>query len=106
MKIKKGDKVIVIAGKDKGTVGEVMAVSPRLGKVVVEGVNIVKHAEKPNNVNPDGGIVNKEMPIDASNVMLYDNKAKKGSRVGFKEEKGKKVRYYKKSQQVVKEAKK
>ncbi|MBQ1478069.1 MAG: 50S ribosomal protein L24 [Erysipelotrichaceae bacterium] len=106
MKIKKGDKVIVIAGKDKGTVGEVMAVSPRLGKVVVEGVNIVKHAEKPNNVNPDGGIVNKEMPIDASNVMLYDNKAKKGSRVGFKEEKGKKVRYYKKSQQAVKEAKK
>ena len=106
MKVKKGDKVIVISGADKGTVGEVMAVSPKLGKVVVEGVNVRKHAEKPNNVNPDGGIINKEMPIDASNVMLYDNKSKKGSRIGYKEEKGKKVRYYKKSQQVVKEAKK
>ncbi|MBQ1508919.1 MAG: 50S ribosomal protein L24 [Erysipelotrichaceae bacterium] len=106
MKVKKGDKVIVIAGKDKGTVGEIIAVSPRLNRVVVEGVNIHRHAEKPNNINPDGGLVNKEMPIDASNVMLYDNKAKKGSRVGYKEEKGKKVRYYKKSKQTVKEAKK
>ena len=106
MKIKKNDKVIVITGKDKGTVGEVIAVFPKDNKVVVEGVNIAKKHEKPNAMNEDGGIVSKEMPIDASNVMLYDNKAKKGSRVGFKEEKNEKVRVYKKSGQVVKGAKK
>ena len=106
MKVKKSDKVIVIAGKDKGAVGEVIAVFPRENKVVVEGVNIAKKHEKPNNVNPDGGIVSKEVPIDASNVMLYDGKSKAGSRVGFKEEKGAKVRYYKKSGQTVKGAKK
>ncbi len=106
MKVKKSEKVIVIAGKDKGAVGEVIAVFPRENKVVVEGVNIAKKHEKPNNVNPDGGIVSKEVPIDASNVMLYDGKSKAGSRVGFKEEKGAKVRYYKKSGQTVKGAKK
>ena len=106
MKIKKGDKVIVIAGADKGTVGEVVAVFPKANKVIVEGVNVAKKHEKPNAVNEDGGIVNKEMPINVSNVMLYDSKAKKGSRIGFKDEKGVKTRYYKKSGQVVKGAKK
>ena len=106
MKIKKGDKVIVVAGKDKGTVGEVIAAFPRVNKVVVEGVNIAKKHEKPNATNEDGGIVSKEMPIHVSNVMLYDNKAKARSRIGFKEEKGEKVRVYKKSGQVVKGAKK
>jgi len=106
MKLKKGDKVIVITGKDKGTVGEILAVSPKLNKVIVEGVNVARVSEKPSNENPDGGIVSRELPIDASNVMLYDNKAKKGSRVGVREEKGKKVRYYKKSSATVKEAKK
>ena len=88
MKIKKGDKVIVIAGADKGTVGEVVAVFPKANKIIVEGVNVAKKHEKPNATNEDGGIVNKEMPINVSNVMLYDSKAKKGSRIGFKEEKG------------------
>ena len=106
MKIKKGDKVIVVAGKDKGVIGEVIAVSPRTSKVVVEGVNVAKKHEKPNAMNEDGGIVSKEMPIHVSNVMLYDSKAKKGSRVGFKDEKGVKTRVYKKSGQVVKGAKK
>lgn len=106
MKIKKGDKVIVVAGKDKGTVGEVIAAFPRVNKVVVEGVNIAKKHEKPNATNEDGGIVSKEMPINVSNVMLYDSKTKKGTRVGFKEEKGVKTRVSKKSGQVVKGAKK
>jgi len=106
MKIKKGDKVKVIAGSDKGTVAEVIAVLPKVNKVVVEGVNVAKAAIKPNQMNPDGGIVSKELPIDVSNVMLYDSKAKVASKVGFKEEKGTKVRYYKKSGTVIKGGKK
>ena len=106
MKIKKGDKVKVIAGADKGTVAEVIAVFPRTNKVVVEGVNVAKKHEKPSNSNPDGGIVSKEVPIDASNVMLYDSKAKDITRVGFKEEKGQKVRVAKKSGTIVKGGKK
>ena len=76
MKIKKGDKVQVIAGQDKGTVGEVKAVFPKTNKVIVEGVNIRKKHQKPNQINPDGGIVDKEMPIDASNVKLDEGKKK------------------------------
>ena len=77
MKIKKGDKVKVITGKDKGVVGEVLACHPKGNKVVVEGVNIRKICQKPNQVNPDGGIVNRECPIDASNVVLSDGKKTK-----------------------------
>ena len=77
MKIKKGDKVKVIAGDDKGVVAEVVAALPRSNRVIVEGVNVVKRHTKPNNVNPDGGIVNKEMPINASNVQLVDKKKDK-----------------------------
>ena len=107
MKIKKGDKVQVIAGQDKGTVAEVIAVFPKENKVVVEGVNIAKKAMKPSQANPDGGFVEAEVKIDASNVMLYDSKAKKASRVGVKlYKKGNKVRYYKKSGTEVKGAKK
>ncbi|MDO5438487.1 MAG: 50S ribosomal protein L24 [Erysipelotrichaceae bacterium] len=106
MKIKKGDKVKVIAGNDKGTVAEVTAVFPSKNKVIVEGVNIAKKALKPTQENPDGGIVNKEMPIDASNVMVYDSKSKQASRVGFKVEKGNKVRIYKKTGAEIKGGKK
>lgn len=107
MKIKKGDKVQVITGQDKGTVGEVIAVLPRANKVVVEGVNVAKCHQKPSQVNPDGGIINKEMPIDASNVMLYDSKSKKGARVGYAvDAKGVKNRVFKKTGAVVKGAKK
>ena len=77
MKIKKGDKVKVIAGDDKGVVGEVVAVLPKSNRVIVEGVNVNKKHEKPNNANPDGGIVNKEMPINVSNVKLTDDKKDK-----------------------------
>ena len=106
MKIKTGDTVKVISGHYKGTVSEVVAVNPKTNKVIVEGVNMIKKTLKPSQQNPEGGIVEREAPIDASNVMLYDGKSKAGSRVGFKEEKGAKVRYYKKSGQTVKGAKK
>ena len=77
MKIKKGDKVKVITGKNKGVVGEVLACLPKENRIVVEGVNIRKIAQKPNQINPDGGIINKECPIDASNVVLADGKKTK-----------------------------
>ena len=77
MKIKKGDKVKVIAGDDKGVVAEVVAALPRSNRVIVEGVNVVKKHEKPSNANPDGGIINKELPISVSNVKLVDDKKKK-----------------------------
>ena len=97
MKIKKGDKVQVITGAYKGTVAEVTKVLPKDGKLIVEGVNLVKKHMKPTQANPDGGIVEKEAPIHASNVMAYDSKAKKVSRISFKEVKGKKVRVYTKT---------
>ncbi|MGB4985567.1 MAG: 50S ribosomal protein L24 [Erysipelotrichaceae bacterium] len=103
MKLKKGDSVKVITGSYKGTIGNITKVFPSTNQVIVEGVNIVKKHLKPSQGNPDGGMIEKEMPINASNVMAYDAKAKKPSRVGYKEEKGKKVRYYKKSNTVIKE---
>ena len=84
MKIKKGDKVQVIAGNDKGVVGEVVAVLPKSNKVVVEGVNVRKKHSKPSNENPDGGIVNKEMPIDVSNVKITDGKKEKKAKTKAK----------------------
>ena len=79
MKIKKGDKVKIIAGDDKGVVAEVVAALPRSNRVIVEGVNVVKRHTKPNNMNPDGGIINKEMPISVSNVKLAEGKKDKKS---------------------------
>ena len=79
MKIKKGDKVKVIAGDDKGVVAEVLAALPRSNRVIVEGVNVVKRHSKPSNANPDGGIINKELPISVSNVKLVDGKKEKKS---------------------------
>lgn len=102
MRIKKGDKVKVITGSNKGTIGTVLKVYPRTDRVVVEGVNLAKKHLKPTQVNPDGGIVEKEMPIHVSNVMAYDSKAKQASRIGIKEEKGKKVRVYKKTGATIK----
>ena len=107
MKIKTGDMVKVISGHYKGTTGEVKAVSPKTNKIIVEGVNLVKKSLKPTQANPEGGIEEKEAPIDASNVMLYDQKSKSVSRVGFKvNAKGEKVRYFKKSGEEVKGGKK
>jgi|LAHS01.1.fsa_nt_gb large subunit ribosomal protein L24 len=107
MKIKTGDKVKVITGHYKGTIGEVKAVNPAKNKIIVEGVNMVKKAVKPTQQNPDGGITEHEAPIDASNVMAYDSKAKKASRVGYKiDDKGNKTRIYKKSGSEIKGGKK
>lgn len=106
MKIKKGDKVMVIAGKDKGITGDVLAVYPETHKVVVEGVHILKKHVKPSQVNPDGGILSQEAPIDISNVALYDTKAKVAGRVGYVFEGGKKVRINKKSGNKVADSKK
>lgn len=106
MKIKTGDEVKVISGHYKGSVSTVTKVFPKENKIIVEGVNMVKKSLKPSQANPEGGVVEKEAKIDASNVMLYDRKAKSASRVGFKFEDGKKVRVFKKSGNVVKEEKK
>ncbi|MFV0379697.1 MAG: 50S ribosomal protein L24 [Anaerorhabdus sp.] len=106
MKIKKGDKVKVITGHYKGTIGEVTAVFPKKEKVIVEGVNMIKKTVKPSQVNPDGGITEMEAPIHVSNVMIYDSKAKAVSRVGYKVEKDEKIRVYKKSGKEIKGGKK
>ena len=97
MKIKKGDTVKVIAGKDKDKEGKVLAVKD--GKVLVEGVNMVTKHTKPSAQNQQGGIVNKEAYIDASNVMLVVNG--KATRVGFKMDGDKNVRYAKATGEVI-----
>lgn len=81
MKLKKGDDVVVIAGKDKGKTGKILKVSPTTNKVLVSGVNIIKKATKPNQqTGQEGGIISKEAPIHASNVMFFDTTTAKGTR--------------------------
>ena len=92
IRLKKGDLVQVLAGKYKGKQGTVTTVHPSENKVTVEGINIVKKHVKPNQAYPQGGIIEKAMPIHVSNVMAYDAKNKKGSRLGHKMVDGKKVR--------------
>ncbi|HNX16300.1 MAG TPA: 50S ribosomal protein L24 [Bacilli bacterium] len=101
MNLVKGDKVIVIAGRDKGKSGVIQKVIPESNRVVVENVNIRKKHKKPTQASPEGSIVEVYAPIDASNVMLEDPKTKKPTRIGHKEVKGKKVRFAKKSGQVL-----
>lgn len=96
-----GDKVIVIAGADKGKVGVIQKVYPKLNKVVVENVNVRKKHKKPTQANPEGSIVEVYAPIDASNVMIVDPKTKKPTRIGHKVVKGKKVRVTKASGTVL-----
>ena len=92
MNIKKGDKVRVISGADKGKEGIVQRVCPKLNKVVVEGVNVHKKHRKPTQGSPEGTVVDIYVPIDASNVALLDPKTKKPTRVHYGVVKGKKVR--------------
>ena len=99
MKIKKGDTVKVIAGKDKDKEGKVIAVNKKEGTVLVEGVNMRTKHMKPGPSNPEGGIVRQEGPIDASNVM-YIHKGK-ATRIGFKIEGDKKVRFAKATGEVI-----
>jgi large subunit ribosomal protein L24 len=101
MNLLKGDKVIVIAGKDKGKTGVIQKVLPRTNRVVVEGVNLHKKHKKPTQNNPEGSILEIYAPIDASNVMIVDPKTKKPSRIGHKIVKGKKVRVALKSGTVL-----
>lgn len=97
MYLKKGDKVIVIAGKDKGKTGEIQKVDPKSNRVVVEGVNLRKKNKKPTQNNPEGSQIEIYAPIDASNVMIVDPKTKKPTRIGHKVVKEKKVRIAKAS---------
>ena len=99
LKIKKGDTVKVIAGKDKDKEGKVIAVIHKDGKVLVEGVNMITKHTKPSAANQNGGIVHQEGPIDASNVMLMHKGT--ATRVGFKMEGDKKVRFAKKTGEVI-----
>ena len=99
MKIKKGDMVKVIAGKDKDKEGKVIAVDKKDGKVLVEGVNMLTKHTKPSMANQNGGIVHQEGDIDASNVMLLHNG--KATRVGFKMDGDKKVRFAKSTGEVI-----
>jgi len=101
MHVKKGDKVMVISGKDKGKAGVILAAFPKQSRVLVEGVNIVKKHSKPNQLNPQGGIISQEAPIHVSNVMPIDPKSGEPTRVGYKVEDGKKVRVAKKSGEVL-----
>ncbi len=101
-RLKKGDEVIVIAGRDKGRRGNILRVVDDT-RVLVEGINIVKKHQKPNpNAGIPGGIVDKEMPIDASNVMLFNPVTGKGDRIGIRTlEDGRKVRFFKSNNEVV-----
>ena len=92
MRVKKGDTVVVIAGKDKGKKGTVVKVMPKTNRVLVEGVNVITKHQKPTAMNPQGGIINKEAPIHISNVMPLDPETGKGTRVRFEVKDGKKVR--------------
>lgn len=101
MHVKKGDKVKVISGKDKGKEGVILRVFPKENRVIVEGVNLVKKHARPSQDNPQGGIITQEAPIHASNVMPIDPKTGEPTRVGYKFVDGKKVRYAKKSGAVL-----
>ena len=99
--VKKDDTVIVITGKDKGKKGRVLEAYPRLNRVLVEGVNMVKKHARPSQANPQGGILNQEASIHVSNVMLIDPKSGKPTRIGYKADGDKKVRIAKRSGEVI-----
>ena len=100
IKIRKGDTVRVITGSHKGAEGEVLRISKENNKAVVEGVNLVKKHNKPNAQNPQGGITEKEAPIHISNLSLLTTEGK-ATRVGYRMEEGNKVRYAKKTDEVI-----
>ena len=99
-KIKKGDKVVVLTGKDKGRTGEVARVIPSESRVVVQGINLVQRHTRPTQADPQGGIKNKEAPIHVSNVAVVDANGKP-TRVGFKVDGDKKVRFAKTTGDVI-----
>lgn len=102
--VRAGDKVMVIAGNEKGKSGVVSKINRESQRVIIEGLNMVTKAVKPSNENPEGGFINKEAGIHISNVMLMDPKTGKATKVGRKldEKSGKLVRYAKKSGEIIK----
>ena len=100
-RLKKGDDVVVISGKDKGETGKIETIDKKKDRVFVTGVNVAKRHTKPNASSQTGGIVDKVMSIHISNVMLMDPKDKKPTRVAYKVEDGKKVRYAKRSGSIL-----
>ena len=102
-KLKKGDEVLVIAGKDKGKTGKITMIKKVISKAIVGGINKVKKNQKPNpDKNQSGGIIEKEMPIHISNLAYYDSALKSGVKIGFKfSNKGKKIRYNKQTQKEI-----
>jgi large subunit ribosomal protein L24 len=100
-KIKKGDTVVVLVGKDKGRTGDVIKSLPKEGKVVVSGINVHARHRKPTQENPQGGIERKEAPLHVSNVAIADPKDGKPTRVRFEERDGKKVRVAAKSGELI-----
>ncbi|MDF2763442.1 MAG: ribosomal protein bacterial/organelle [Rhodospirillales bacterium] len=102
LKIKKGDRVVVITGRDKGKQGEVLKVLPQESRLIVQGVNVAKRHTRPSAANPSGGIVDKELPIHVSNVAHLDPKSGQPTRVGFKVlEGGRKVRVARRSGETI-----
>ena len=98
-KLKKGDKVVVLSGKDKGKQGEISSVNPSVGKAVIDGVNMaIRHTKQ--SQSDQGGRIPVAMPIQLSNLALVDSKGK-ATRVGFRDEEGKKVRYAKSTGETV-----
>ena len=100
-KIKKGDRVVVLTGKDKGRQGQVLQVLPKEDRVLVAGINMVKRHTRPTQGDPQGGIKNKEATLHISNVALLDPKSGEPTRVGFRIDGDKKVRVAKKSGEVI-----
>jgi large subunit ribosomal protein L24 len=100
-KIRKGDTVVVLSGKDKGKTGEVIRSMPKESKVVVAGVNVAARHRKPSQVNPQGGIDRKEAPLHVSKVAIADPKTGKATRVRFEDRDGKKVRVAVKSGELI-----
>jgi large subunit ribosomal protein L24 len=100
-RIKKGDKVVVLSGKDKGRTGEVVKAMPKDGKVLVSGINVHARHRKPSQTNPQGGIERKEAPLHVSNVAIADPKTGAPTRVRFEERDGKKVRVAVKSGELI-----
>jgi large subunit ribosomal protein L24 len=102
IKIKKDDKVKVLTGKDKGKIGKVLKVVKKTNRVIVENINVVKAHQRPSQANPQGGIVEKAMPLDISNLMVMCNSCIKPTRIGSKQlEDGKRVRICKKCNQQI-----
>ena len=100
-KIRKGDTVVILSGKDKGKTGEVIRSMPKDNKVLVSGVNVAARHRKPTQTNPQGGIERKEAPLHVSNVAVADPKTGKPTRVRFEERDGKKVRVAAKSGELI-----